>query len=42
MKLRISLTQQNGEIKGQIITPAEPDFTIEAIALAVEVIAQKW
>lgn len=42
MKLRISLTEQNGEIKGQIETPPHPEFVLEALALVVEIIAQKW
>lgn len=41
-KIRISLSDKDGELKGQIETPGDPAFVLEAMTLVVETISQKW
>lgn len=41
-KLRISLTQQNDDIKGTVELPGDPAFVLECLALTIEQVAKQF
>lgn len=42
MKMRISLTQKNDDIKGTVELPGDPAFVLECLALAIEQVAKQF
>lgn len=42
MKMRVSLTQQNDDIKGTVELPGDPAFVLECLALTIEQVAKQF